>query len=464
MVEYENGTSVDVGNDVSIVVSSKIQDVTKPESKDQQGEGEDGYGTIQLWESVFGSDLTKDTEAVKDDFGRPSHTWNYQGEDVGTYSDDADETFVTEKDFASVAAAIADYNKDYTVAGDAYVNGVKGDKAIPAGTTVELTVSKKNVTYVVASYYQLMQITGVETEVLAKDAEEGVGAYVTIDGINNTINDVDIPGFEADTYVEEAYIAVCTDGAKVLDSYVPETKQGEITKFSKDSVFVDSTAYYMAGKETTYVAGDAVAGDTVDLYLDKEGNALGTIVAKSADAEVQYGILTDVSVKASNSIKDMDDESYAAYTKKIKEGTYIILDAEGNEKNFVLSDDAKAGFDEDADAASAQIASNIMRSVYWLYYEQEGVMIEYTLNEDGELDTMRSYDYDGQLNKTNMNSKGIMDQQVVNKDVVVFAYDDEEEAWLFFDYDDLAAAPEKSISGYYFINDEGMAAIWASEG
>jgi len=472
-VEYQNGTSVSVGGDVNVVVNSQIQDVTKPASKDQQNEGEDGYGTIQLWEDVFGSDLTKN-DAGTDSFGRPAHTWlDADEEEIGTYGDEADKTFVTEEN-QTLKAAIADYNEEYDPANATVkLNGAAGsiDAKVPAGTTVEITKTGNNVTLVVAYYYQLVQISGVDTDVSATHAKNDVTAYVDLDGLKDKVFDSDIPGYDASTYVEDAYIAVVWNAAdkKVLDSYVPESKQGEITKTSKDSVYVDGTAYLMSttAEPNTYVSDGAQVGDTVDLYLDKEGNALGTIVVESED-NILYGVLTDVSITYGGSIKEQNQYSF------VKKATLTIFDAEGNEKDYKFSEDAKDAIDElnvrltdDADETTTpSVGENILSVLYAFEYGQQydnGVMIEYTLDDEGNVDTM-DMNYNGSVTKKSMNSKGIMDGNLVNEDIVIFAYDEDAEAWTVFAYEDLANAEDDSISGPYFTNDDGMAALWATEG
>ena len=94
MVEYENSSTITVG-DITITGQGDYSDVTNGTSS--EGNIEDD-GLMQFAERYF-RDLT--AEDGTGDFGRPATNWVYDGDDLGTYANDADESCVV--DDASVA-------------------------------------------------------------------------------------------------------------------------------------------------------------------------------------------------------------------------------------------------------------------------------------------------------------------------------------------------------------------------
>ena len=130
MVEYENSNSVTV-NGITFTNKSTAKDM-KNDTKTDGNIKDDGL--MQFAEKYF-SDL-KGTPAT-DDLGHPSTKWMWKKDKIGTYANDADETYTltgtyeigTGKDYASLLAVLKDEdftdNKDLKLAKDVdvYVNG-----------------------------------------------------------------------------------------------------------------------------------------------------------------------------------------------------------------------------------------------------------------------------------------------------------------------------------------------------
>ena len=93
MVEYDKKDTIVVG-DITINTTSTRKDVENNTNTDGNIDGErNGDGLMQFGEKYF-KDLEK--EDATDIFGHPSSKWVYDGDDVGTYANEADATYVVE--------------------------------------------------------------------------------------------------------------------------------------------------------------------------------------------------------------------------------------------------------------------------------------------------------------------------------------------------------------------------------
>ena len=399
-VEYEQGTSVSVGDDVSVVVASKIQDVTKPESKDQQKRGEDGFGTIQLWEDVFGKDLQK-TNKNADDFGRPAHEWEYKGDSVGTFSDSADYEFIAEK--ATLQEAVKAFNEDLYENEDVTINY---DSALFNGTTgtlqlgdkVELYEKSKNTYDVVVAQYKAYQIKDVDTDVKKDEAKKGITAKVTFDGLTKDYTNKELVGYEETSYVKDAVIAVAFNGNKVLDSYaMKELAKGEVTKtFGQTgvtAVSINDTKY-----EASYAGVPAFGGaldvkNTYTLY-DYNGYYLASLMEEEV-SNIEYGVLE---------VYGSDEDIFHNTSASVK-----MIKADGKEEIIAV----------DTDKIKADGQPKLDGNDF------DDALVAYTLNDDGQLNAINK---DGEKTikvedfkaSAKMKTNGVIDGKAVSKDVVVF--------------------------------------------
>lgn len=426
-VEYDTSTSVIIG-DATVNVNSKVQDVTKPESKDYNDNG-----TIQLYEDVFDGDLVKNP-STSDDFGRPAHDWTYDKEDVGTYNDEADETFNAEDKFDTADAAVKDYNEDYA-AGTVTLNGApqSEDCAVVEGDIVELydadaqDAEGNDIYNVVILRYVADKISDVDTDVKKDDSDKGTVAYVTFDkagkkypGHENAAKD--LPGYTAGDYEEDAVIAVAVYGAaqngKIIDSYIPEKVSGELTKMNttKGTYTVDGTSYDAIGSGI-YNPDNVTTEQDVDLYLI---NDYAAAIIKVADNEdIEYGVLLKVA-------KTTWGDTQAK-----------ILTAEGEE--------ATVDVDEN---------NGVFESANY------GWVIAYSVNDDGTVngETCTYGDtYTAENTMPAMTAKGLIAGKDVVEDVVVFDYDGDDPSdadnYEVLGYNDLKNAED--IEGYFVMNKDG---------
>ena len=157
LVDYDNrGSEIDLGNGVTINTgASKAQPITSAneystiddELADKDKEDNNLY-VIQFAERYF-EDLEKST-ASPDAFGRPSVNWEYDNDDVGTYSDTADITYTTGtkgkdiySDLNKPSASKTEYN--YFVDGEEFDKGDIGSiyKADGEGFAIDSGVDVK---------------------------------------------------------------------------------------------------------------------------------------------------------------------------------------------------------------------------------------------------------------------------------------------------------------------------------
>ncbi len=298
-ITLENGTIINTG-------ASDPTRVANDRSNDYRTASGDRDEYMQYCERYF-----EDLEARagdEDDFGRPGTLWRYESEDIGTYGKDADYTLVLDDNYttdANQTGGVLNVLKDVIddddlfLAGSCsfYLNGNGGSgtsyadtdfrNAMNLGSIVEVFVDDDDsdrITDVIVYNYTLYQIDEVDTDVSSSDERDGVSAYVTLSN-SETYNNTDLPGYDASTYEEDAYVAaVINDDDKVLESYIPETVEGSVTTRNANDGFVtvDGDRYYVVA--ATYDQGEfdievadvsTSSDDTYALYLDKNGNVIG---------------------------------------------------------------------------------------------------------------------------------------------------------------------------------------------
>ena len=322
MVEYDQKSTVVVG-DVTINTTSTRSEVPNTSSRTDGKIKKDEL--MQFGEKYF-TKLVADPDT--DDFGRPSTTWVYDGDDVGTYANDADATLVVADAGKSLADLMTDsdylnYDDDEILnSANVYFNGmdVKGDSDYEDNASAKDLAGKGdilevyenddgNVTDIIIRSYTYAMIDTVDNDL--STSQENKGASVALDLVdvdgdalgNGTYYDdyddsEDVLNGYSSSYTEGTAIAVAlgADDA-ILDSYVMESVTGTpstaraVETYSYDNAL---TNYYGSGSGvkngTITVGGDRytyaaqftglVAGADVDfdeeytVYLTAEGYAL----------------------------------------------------------------------------------------------------------------------------------------------------------------------------------------------
>ena len=279
MVKYDNSSTITVG-DITITGQGDYSDVTNGTSS--EGSIEDD-GLMQFAERYF-RDLTAEDDT--DDFGRPSTNWVYDGDDLGTYANDADETCVVDDASVALSELLTDNSylgySDSDILDDAviYFNGQEvddDDSIYEDNDTREDLAGKGDIieafenddgdvdTIVIRSY----------TYAMIDEVDEDLSSSVQSDGASVGLELVDIDdeslgngtyyddhdddekvlngwnsSYEAGTAIA---VALGADDA-ILDSYVMETVTG--TPTSARAMDVDDYVYDFA--MSNYYSGGAV--------------------------------------------------------------------------------------------------------------------------------------------------------------------------------------------------------------
>jgi len=307
--------------------------------------------------------------AGNDEFGRPTTTYQVNGEDVYVGTDTPTLTYNGTLDKKALdaidKAAKGDY--DFTAAPNYTYNtnavawaktdlydSATSDKAF-TGYNIEIYAdNNKVVTDVVVTEWTLAQVQ--------KEVVKGTRPVAVIDDTitYNSVNVVDDEKKTDDMYdtlasiADNTYIAVLFDGADILDCKEVTTVEGKLTKLNKAATVANfTTTAVMGGKSVAYANTAAMltivnsevtacadlsasalkVGDEGTFFLDPNGNVIGYAVdVAAADPEVVVYFVKGYT-------KSVTDD-YGTTTNK-----YFLqcVDAEGKEVNYPsLTDESAA--------------------------------------------------------------------------------------------------------------------------
>ncbi|WP_409967027.1 S-layer homology domain-containing protein [Bengtsoniella intestinalis] len=395
MVEYDSTTSIVVG-DISISTSSTYSKVTNEKSDDYRG-SDDGDLYMQFCEEYF-TKLEKTVDDT-DAFGRPAVTWEYDGDDIGTYVDydNLVESFVgnTTKDdiFEAITEDVyddldqSDDEENYlTVYIDGYLideddfdidDFVKEDsstKVALRGSNTDVFVDDDdNVTICIINTYLVEAADDYDDDDEELDIDEVDDNYYAdfistkyasiFDGSDDSDYSDSLQSSidNDDVYVEDFedgdYILVTISKGDIQTAVLAETITGEVTTYtSGTSVSVDgSKYYYSANCEDTTASFDV--GEDATLVLDEQGNVI--YVDEAVVAADRYVFVDEFDTNENFSSTTYYAAAYFA------DGTYAEI-----ELDEVYDDDADDEFDDEDDA-------NTNYSKQWYAY---------TTNSDGTYD------------------------------------------------------------------------------
>ena len=324
MVEYDTKNTVIVG-DVQVSTTSTRSDVENNTSSDGNI---DNDGLMQFAEKYF-TDLSAEDDT--DDFGRPATNWVYDGDDLGTYANDADATCVVDEAGETLSALATDgdyldYDSD-DILDDAvvYYNGmaVDGDDSLYEDNYSRTDLAGKgdileafenddgDVDTIVIRSYTYAMIDSVDNDLSSSQKSDGATTgldLVDIDG-NSLGNGTYYDDYDDEEYILNGYTGSYTEGTAlavalgeddaVLDSYVMETVTGtpaaartvEVYQYITDgagnqyytsdrgvkngSITIDGTKYTYAAQFTGLpVDGEVDFDEEYTVYLTDEGYAL----------------------------------------------------------------------------------------------------------------------------------------------------------------------------------------------
>ena len=380
LVEYEDkGGDIIIGDITINNGATKATPVTSKVKADATSISDektaDGYYTVEFAEK-YCKDLKVSTKSADqvDSFGRPATTWVYDGDTVGTYGDEADDSIVLNKSITAQAAVVTDsdymdYSKDDVASKVAvYVNGVKDSNDtynglasinLNAGDEIEVFMNDDNEIETIAVLrYSLAQIDEIDTNLSSTYTKQGATCAITLQNLNESSigrtyydrydnnSDKELAGYTSD-YEEGTVLAVALKGDVVLDSYVAEAKTGKITKYnsgSKANISLDGTemslhAYVDAGTTTATAMGSLTLNlDDTDytVYTDKNGYVIGIDegeAAKITDVYYVTGVVRDQSRYTTYYAQAVSIEEGTVTEFQIKDSDSATVNALGITKN-----------------------------------------------------------------------------------------------------------------------------------
>ncbi len=311
----ENAGNINItGGQITYVVRTSASDFAKAiDSNDYEGNSTDGRqgSIIQMGEQLYQGDL-KLSDDETDDFGRPSRSWRYKTEDIGTYAKKSElvQTWTEKVTKNMVYSALGKNNVDnlkhtdssgpklnYWVDGNNVGPNLYGaaniekyadrnntgnlNDADPSdsgnGTKTELYLDKDgNVNIVVMNTYVFQAASDYSTskDELRVSAAGDTSDFIRLNNYTLKGEDFDLEDVKEDDYL---LLTVAYDGSK----YVPQTVEpaelitGAVTAYSNESsVTVDGEKYSYATK-TNKGGGVKSAvtstGGSVALVMDKYG-------------------------------------------------------------------------------------------------------------------------------------------------------------------------------------------------
>ena len=400
-IVYEDGIGLNIETDGMIITSAhKYHAYTGTSGK--WNAINTTKGERELGEDLFDGKLTKNTDA-KDDMGRPATQWNWKGEKIGVYAETADQTVVVKSTY-SAASSLKAYLENVD---DEYEEGVlcvylNGDDtavntALAIGDKVEYFLNDNGIIKNAAVIrYGIAQIEDVDTEVSKADAADGVTCYVDMglkddEGKAIVLKDTKIAGFDAETYVEDAYVLFALDtdvkdgiaSHKIIASELAESLTGEVTAVNKEDKKVKIDGEWYTDKTESLGIGDKVVA-----YLDLAGQIVK--VDDKINASEDYAYLRHIHADISK-----DGLETATFT------AYVVL-TDGTSASYVIEEDS----------ADKMIKDGYIVLVDEVYELKADMLVAYSVNKAGELvietaaDEQDTVELSATLNKNNADIEG----------------------------------------------------------
>ena len=362
MVEYSDNSTVTVG-DITISSQGDYSDVSNSTSSD--GNIEDD-GLMQFAERYF-RDL--EAEDDTDDFGRPATNWVYDGDDLCTYANDADATYVvgdTEDTLGTLVTddACLDYSaSDVLSNADVFYNGKdlgtyssnRDEYPAGKGDIIEAFENDDNeVDTIVIRSYTYAKIDSVDEDLSSTHENRGASVGIELVDIDddsigtyyndyNDYNDDDkiLKGYNSD-YTEGTVLAVAisaADGDVILDSYIMESVTGTPSaaravdystnnddQVAEGTITIDGTRYEYAGQMTGLGDTDNVDFDEeYTIYLTAEGYVLAVDGDASASLDDVYYVAGAYGERSAGRL------TYYIETVAVQDGTYAVLELDSTD-------------------------------------------------------------------------------------------------------------------------------------
>jgi len=319
MVEYTDKTEVTTG-DTTVTITGRCYDVSNGAKKETIVDD----NAMQFAEKYF--DDLEMKEGKANGMGFPATQWDWDGEEIGTYGKKADEIYVLNKSNQSIYTVLVDSadfmeldEDDFASKVTATINGDEEydevaisdmtAKDLMAGDTIYVFEDDDNEFYKVCVVRMTAaEIDDVDDDLSSSEIRKGSTIGIDLKEVNNAIDvpsqtlydshkegKYELKGFDADTYEEEAIIAIAyragTDG--VLASYIPESVTGTVSAYKsgdKATITVDGTKYPVSGALAAVSNNWDYDFDDSDytIYLDENGYVIWIDGKTEADLEDVY--------------------------------------------------------------------------------------------------------------------------------------------------------------------------------
>ena len=434
MVDYGTKSSIKVG-DITVTTSAEADVVSNGAAK----ETVKNDNLMQFAEKYFSKLVLKEADA--DAFKRPAHTWRYDKDTVGTYTDEPvlvyteefkvselkDDLYDLDLEILAAAPTVEAGQTAPTYSLDVYTNG-KGEtvsfatvagmanstKLGGAGIAVELYDKNDDdvvETIVVVTTYVAKVTKVVEDKASTKADESALALEIVNNGVTIEANEDKTAGF-VDVYgeVEKGdYVLVTPERDSAYAEYaltiaIPEVVEGVVTKTATATkVSIDGEVYTIAklADKVSALTANAKAERTV--YLDEYGYAIYTPDAVADSADLVY--VTDI-FKATDKYGDetyyaqvvhtdgsIEEIEVVSTTSTALENTVCAYDyANANDDAYTLT--PKSGASEDAvvmdgkavKASDAKIAGTrnpyyYSDDVVFVYVNKSGAKLAVTVEE-----------------------------------------------------------------------------------
>jgi len=256
--ETANGSNTSIkGEGFEITVDSSVAREELTTSKyDYNGSGEK---SLQLIEKLYGNDFEKDTTG-ETKLGLPATVWyDEEDEEIVFVADEADDVVIAGKDTDTKALYLDKVDEDFE---DAIT-----EKDVDAGDVVYYYEQDDDSVKAYIVSYKLGQITDVKDDIRTADKKDGVKAYVYVDDVK--FNDTEIEGFDAETYVEDAYVLYVEKNDEIVASELAEVVEGKITGTRDGKVKIGGEYYGLNSALTAEEKALLVKNSKVEVVLNK---------------------------------------------------------------------------------------------------------------------------------------------------------------------------------------------------
>ena len=374
LVAYESGVTVVVGDTPVSFGSGDAYYITTTLAREQrisdvQLSNSNDY-TVEFGERYFPNlRLVRET----DEFERPSHTWVYESQEIGSYVDYdlLVETYTEGVDGRTLyellgRTTIQDYGLTYYV--DGVVTTLNKNDLVRSNTQDVGATGNGVLTQVFVDHDdEEIIITSINTYLAQANADYSestetvsLNVFTTEDGVTRTVDSVDVP--EAANVTADQFMLVNMSGKDRTNNRL------EVVKISDVEIITDATVT----KFSTSGGGDATGEESLFTEVTADGEAY------SANAEAHYDV--DVLNLYDNSL--LTDMSYNIYLDQY--GYAIGVDLFEGELNYVFI----TGYD--------RISSNIsIRTARAAAIFLDGRMEEITVNVTNTNKNINRLDTDG---------------------------------------------------------------------